>query len=111
MGKRRVRYWLAIGRETLRSVWTVSKLRTHRAVTLTVIGLCVLVGEEIAAAKSSVKREVPEAELTAPQRRAHTQQQTADQRRQREWGGEAAVRKHCLAATGEAPSRAPAALL
>jgi hypothetical protein len=41
---------------------------------------------------------VPEAELMAPQRKAHTQQQTADQRRQREWGGEAAVRKHCLAA-------------
>jgi len=53
---------------------------------------------------------VPEAELMAPQRKAHTQQQTADQRRQREWGGEAAVRKHCLAATGEAPSSAPAAL-
>jgi hypothetical protein len=48
-------------------VWTVSKLRTHSAVTLTVIGLCALVGEEIAAAKSAVKREVPEAELAAPQ--------------------------------------------
>jgi hypothetical protein len=47
-------------------VWTVSKLRTHRAVTLTVIGRRVQVGEEIAAAKSAVKREVPEAELTAP---------------------------------------------
>jgi hypothetical protein len=111
VGERRVWYWLAIGRETLRSVWTVSKLRTHSAVTLTVIGRRVQVGEEIAAAKVGRKREVPEAELMAPQRKAHTQQQTADQRRQREWGGEAAVRKHCLAATGEAPSRAPAALL
>src|SRR3979490_2172450 len=47
---------LAIRRETLRSVWTVSKLRTHRAVTLTIIGPRVLVGEEIAGAKWAVKR-------------------------------------------------------
>jgi hypothetical protein len=54
VGERCVWYCLAIGRETLRSVWTVSKLRTHRAVTLTVIGRRVHVGEQIAGAKWAV---------------------------------------------------------
>ena len=54
VGERRVWYCLAIGRETLRSVWTVSKLRTHRPVTLTVIGRRLHVGEQIAGAKWAV---------------------------------------------------------
>ena len=78
MGERRVWYCLAIGRETLRSVWTVSKLRTHRAVTLTVIGRRVQVAEQIAGAKWAVKRAIQDADQH-DRSEQYAQQQTPDQ--------------------------------
>ena len=78
MGKRCVWYWLAIGRETLRSMWTVSKLRTHSAVTPTVIGRRVQVGEQIAGAKWAVKRAIQDADQH-DRSEQYAQQQTPDQ--------------------------------
>ena len=69
---------LAIRRETLRSVWTVSKLRTHSAVTLTVIGRRVQVGEQIPGAKWAVKRAIQDADQH-DRSEQYAQQQTPDQ--------------------------------
>jgi hypothetical protein len=43
-------------------MWTISKLRTHSAVTLTIIGRRVQVGEQIAGAKWAVKRAIQDAD-------------------------------------------------
>src|SRR4030088_597412 len=80
VGERCVWYWLAIGRETLRSMWTVSKLRTHSAVTPTVISRRVQVGEQIAGAKWAVKRAIQDADQH-DRSEQYAQQQTPDQRR------------------------------
>ena len=61
-------------------MWTVSKLRTHSAVTPTVISRRVQVGEQIAGAKWAVKRAIQDADQH-DRSEQYAQQQTPDQRR------------------------------
>jgi len=88
-------------RGTLRSVWSVSKLRIHTAVTLALIGRGAQVREQIAEAKPAVK---PAAR--ARHQHARSEQYTHSSRPQIHDGnvngaGEAAVRKHYTAAAAK----------